>query len=139
MKKYSSDEEISEIVRRFENCEFGRDEWRHADHLVVGLYYVLQDENTAYDKMRDGIFKLLTSFGVDLSKDMPYHETLTIFWIRHIDDFAKSKNGLSTAEIANEMIEKFDKDYPLKFYSRKLLFSDEARKYYVKGDVESLS
>jgi hypothetical protein len=139
MKKYKSDEEVLNIVRRFENCEFGREEWRHADHLIVGLYYVLDNNaEIAIIKMRDGIFKLLNSFGVDLSKEMPYHETLTFFWIRQIDDFAKSKDGFSIAEIANEMIERFDKDHPLRYYSRELLFSDEARKNFVKGDVDPL-
>lgn len=137
MKKFSSDEEILNIVRRFENCEFGRDEWRHADHLVVGLYYVLHDEKTAYAKMRAGIFNLLESFGVDFSKEMPYHETLTIFWMRQINDFAESRRGLLNFETANEMIEKFDKNYPLRFYSRELLFSDEARKIFVKPDLAS--
>lgn len=136
MKKYKSDEEVLNVVRRFENCEFGREEWRHDDHLIVGLYYVLHnDSETALNKMRDGIFKLLKSFGVDLSKEMPYHETLTVFWIRQIDDFAKSKDGFSIAEIANEMIEKFDKDHPLKFYSRELLFSDKAREKFVPADL----
>lgn len=136
MKKYKSDEEVLNVIRRFENCEFGREEWRHADHLIVGLFYVLHnDSETALNKMRDGIFKLLKSFGVDLSKEMPYHETLTVFWIRQIDDFAKSKDGFSIAEIANEIIVKFDKDHPLKFYSRELLFSHKAREEFVPADL----
>ena len=66
---------------------------------------------------------------------MPYHETLTVFWLQAVADFAESKNGASLPEICNELIEKFDKDYPLKFYSRELLFSDEARQNFIKGDL----
>lgn len=33
------------------------------------------------------------------------------------------------------MIEKFAKDYQMKFYSRELLFSDEARKDFVEADI----
>jgi hypothetical protein len=33
------------------------------------------------------------------------------------------------------MIEIFDKDYPLRFYSREFLFSDEARARFLPGDL----
>ena len=86
--------------------------------------------------MRRGIFNLLKAFEVDLSKEMPYHETLTRFWMRSVLDFRNSKNGASIVEIRSEITEKFDKDYPLKFYSRELLFSDEARKNFVEADLQ---
>lgn len=137
MKKYASDEEVLDIVRRFENCEYAREEWRHADHLIVGLCYVLQNEETAYEKMRGGIFQLLKSFGVDFSSEMPYHETLTVFWLRQIGDFTKSRSRLPLVEIANELIEKLDKNHPLRFYSREVLFSETARREFVEPDQQN--
>ncbi len=68
---------------------------------------------------------------------MPYHETLTVFWMRTVDDFRKTKNGRSTVEICNELIEKFDKDYPPLFYSCEILFGDATRKHFIEGDVET--
>ena len=89
--------------------------------------------------MRSGIFKLLTEgFGLDLSKEMPYHETLTVFWMKTIAAFNISKNGTSFLDKANELVAKYDKDYPLKFYTREFLFSDEARARYLEGDIEGL-
>ncbi|MDQ3042489.1 MAG: hypothetical protein M3R11_08965 [Acidobacteriota bacterium] len=86
--------------------------------------------------MRDGIFNLLNTFEVDLSKEMPYHETLTIFWLRTIFDLIKSRNGNSSVKTANEILGLCgDKDLPLKFYSRELLFSEQARKNFVEGDL----
>ena len=35
----------------------------------------------------------------------------------------------------NELIATYDKDYPLRFYSREFLFSDEARIRFVEGDI----
>ena len=35
-----------------------------------------------------------------------------------------------------EMTRLFDKDYPMKFYSRDLLFSEEARAKFVEGDLK---
>src|SRR5687768_15687772 len=88
--------------------------------------------------MRDGIFNLLTEgVKLHLSKEMPYHPTLTVFWMRTVADFASSTNGMPLHEKANRLIETFDKDYPLRFYSREFLFSDEARAKYVEPNLSS--
>ncbi len=134
--RYKSINDLTEIVKKFENCTFSREEWRHAHHLVVGNHYLSENDfDTALIKMRSGIFKLLRSFAVDLTVEMPYHETLTVFWLKTIDDFRKSKSSASNLEICNEIIENFDKGYPLKFYSHEFLFSDEARIRFVEGDL----
>ncbi len=134
--KYKTENEILTLVRGFENGTISRADWRHAEHLTVALYYLSHhDFDSALIKMRDGIFNLLKAFEVDLGGEMPYHETLTIFWMRTVADFANSKNGTSIVGICNELVEKFDKDYPLRFYSHAFLFSDEARKNFVESDL----
>lgn len=134
--KYEHENEIFDLVRSFEEAAVVRDVWKHAEHLTVALYYLTHhDLETATAKMRTGIFNLLRAFSVDLKKEMPYHETLTIFWMRTIADFNASKNGASLLEKTNEVVEKFDKDYPLRFYSREYLFSDVARAEFVEGDL----
>jgi len=137
MCKYKSEKEIVDLVRKFESATIARDEWRHAEHLTVALYYLAShDVDTATAKMRDGIFNLLEkAFAVDLTKEMPYHETLTIFWMRTLDAYSKNSNGSSLTEMANDVVEKYDKDYPLKFYSREFLFSDAARAHFLEGDL----
>jgi len=138
--KYRDKERVLALVRTFEDATVSRDDWKHAEHLVVALHYLTEhDIETATEKMRKGIFKLLTEgFGVDLSKDMPYHETLTMFWVRTVADFNSSKNGTSLPDKARELVEKFDKDYPLRFYSRDYLFSDAARAAFVEPDLKSI-
>ncbi len=136
--RYKDENEILEVVRSFEEATISRDAWKHAEHLTVALHYLsLHDMETATANMRTGIFKLLAAFEVDLSKEMPYHETLTMFWMRTVADFNASTNGASLLERANELVAKYDKDYPLKFYSREFLFSDEARAAFVEGNIES--
>jgi len=134
--RYRTENEIAEVVRTFEDATISRDKWKHAEHLTVALHYLcLHDIDTATEKMRTGIFKLLKAFEVDLTKEMPYHETLTVFWMRTVADFNASKNGTSLLDKANELVAEFDKDYPLKFYTREFLFSDEARAGCVEGDL----
>lgn len=136
--KYETEEEVLDLVRSFEDATIPHDDWKHAEHLVVALYYLtLHDLDDAYQKMRSGILNLLTNgFKVDLTKEMPYHETITLFWMHTVNDFNASKNGASLLEKANEVAYKWDKDYPLNSYSRELLFSDEARAAFVEPDLK---
>jgi hypothetical protein len=134
--RYKNENEISDVIESFENCTISRDAWKHAEHLTVAMHYAVNHDYTiAYEKMKSGIFRLLNAFGVDLNVEMPYHETLTIFWLQTVFDFVKANPNKNLLESTNEIIDKFDKDYPLKFYSRELLFSVEARTEFVEADV----
>jgi hypothetical protein len=136
--RYNDESEIAEIVRTFEDGTITRDTWKHAEHLTVALHYVSHhDIDTATETMRSGLFRLLGAFGVDLTKEMPYHETMTVFWMRTVADFNASKNGASRLDKTNELVATYDKDYPLRFYSRDYLFSDEARARFVDGDLDN--
>jgi hypothetical protein len=138
--KYASEKEIYELLAAFEDASIARGVWKHAEHLLVALCYIegygLEE---ATNVMRKGLFNLLTEgFKVDLTKEMPYHETLTVFWIRAVAEYNARKNGATLLEKANELVELYDKDYPLRFYTRELLFSDEARSKFVEGDIEKI-
>jgi len=137
-RKYETEKDVVELVREFEAATIPRDEWRHAEHLVVALYYVSHnDVETAIAKMRSGILNLLSQgFKVDLTKEMPYHETITAFWVLTVATFHAASNGNPIDRKIGEMTKSFDKDYPLKFYSRELLFSDRARAEFVTGDLD---
>lgn len=138
--KYKTENEILEVVEKFENGTISRDDWGHPEHLIVAFHYASNNEfDSALNKMRDGIFNLLNAFEVDLNKEMPYHETMTVFWMRTVYDFAISKIGSSVIESVDEMITKFDKDYPLRFYSQEVLFSDEARKTFITSNSFNLT
>jgi hypothetical protein len=136
-RKFNDETEIRRLVEAFENGTIPRNEWDHAGHLTVGLFYCLhEDLETATERMSRNLLNHLRSVGVDLTKEMPFHVTLTVFWMQTIDDFRKTKNGASLVEMANELVENFDKDYPLRFYSREYLFSDEARSKFVPPDIQ---
>lgn len=139
LRKYKNEEEIYGLLTSFETGTIGRDDWKHAEHLVVALCYLRSDTlDGATSKMRAGIFNLLRAFGVDLEKEMPYHETITIFWMRTAYAYMLMNKDLSFVEKANGLCELYDKDHPLKFYSRELLFSDRARAEFVEPDLTAM-
>ena len=138
VRSYENEEDILDLVRSFEEATISRDDWKHAEHLIVALYYVSHfDVETATNKMRKGILNLLANgFNVDLTKEMPYHETITVFWIRTVAAFNASSNGKRISDKINEMVALFDKDYLLRFYRRDFLFSDKARAEFVEPDLQ---
>ena len=135
--RYKCEDHILNLVDAFESATIPRERWKHAEHLTVALYYLRShDLDAATAKMRAGVFHLVeVGFKVDLKAEMPYHETLTVFWMRTVANFAESRKGFSLTEIAIELIETFGKDYPLRFYSSDRLFSDKARAGFVEGDL----
>lgn len=136
--KYEKEDDVLDLVRAFESATIARDEWKHREHLVVALYYVSHyDVETAIEKMRNGILNLLANgFKVDLTKEMPYHETITVFWIKTVAAFHAASNGKPIGDKIGEMLERFDKDYLLRFYSREFLFSNAARARFVEPDIQ---
>lgn len=137
---YQNDEEIIRLVKEFEAGTISRKEWTHRAHLTVALWYARDhDLDSAVEKMRVGIFNLLKSFGVDLTKEMPYHETLTVFWMRTVFDYLEnSKERDLLRHLANSLIETCgDSGLPLKFYSREVLFSAEARAKYIEPNFKN--
>jgi hypothetical protein len=138
LRKYKTEKEIYALLSSFEEATISREEWKHAEHLVVALCYLERNDlDAATAKMRGGILHLLEKgYGLDLAKEMPYHETITVFWMRTAYAFSLMHRELSLVEKVNRICELFDKDYPLKFYSRELLFSDRARAEYVGPDLQ---
>jgi hypothetical protein len=137
LRSYENVNDIRKLVAAFENATIGRDEWKHAEHMVVALWYLEEhDLATATNMMRAGILNLLENgFGIDLAKEMPYHETVTVFWMRTVYGYRLLHPDETLIEKANGLIESFDKDHPFAFYSRDRLMSDEARAAYIEPDI----
>ena len=135
--RYKNETEINEISSLFEAAKLPHENWRHAEHLTMAMHYALHNDfDEALNKLRIGILKLNEFHGVITTNERGYHETLTVVWTRAVFDFVKANPNINLVKLANEIIEKFDKDYPLRFYSREVLFSVEARYGFVEGDLK---
>ncbi len=139
VEQYRSDAEVTEVVRRFESCEFQPDEFKHRRHLTVALCYLLRfSDEEALEQMRRGILRFLAHHGLDPSG--VYHETLTVFWIKCVRSFvARAGAGRTLAALANELTESCgDARLVFDFYSKELIESDEARRGWVGPDLKPL-
>ncbi|SFF01867.1 hypothetical protein SAMN05518672_11472 [Chitinophaga sp. CF118] len=131
-------EKASWLVQEFENCTFPKEEWTHVSHFIMAFWYCVKFPlPQAIQKIRSGIMKYNVSIGGKNTDISGYHETITLFYTTEV------ANYLVTADLTtltDETIMVFlqqpflVKDYILKFYSRELLMSKEARQNWVSPD-----
>ena len=82
MSPCQSDTEIENVVRAFETCATGPDEFKHREHLVVAVWSVeTLGREAALDRMRSGLLRFLEHHEVDKKI---YSEAITVFYIDKI-------------------------------------------------------
>jgi hypothetical protein len=129
------------LAARFFDRTLPKSEWTHAAHLRVGVAVVLVDgPEIALSRLRAAISGYNTSVGCENSDSSGYHETITRFYVATIARFLESVDRTrSLDDLADEVVERFgDRELPLRYWSRDLLFSVEARRGWVEPDLRSL-
>ena len=131
---FKTDNEIRSLVESFEACTIHPAEFRHYQHLTVALWYVwCLPYEAAAEKTTSGIRHLAASYG-----KTGYHETITLFWLRMVSDFAAERSD-SLTKTANRLIEKYNnKDLIQEYYSSELLASEKAKAEWVEPDLKHL-
>ena len=121
---FKDDEEIIDLVRRFESCEINPADFRHYQHLTVAVWYIKEfPYDIASDKLRTGIQKLAAAYS-----KTGYHETITLFWLMLVREFAATADsGESLSELANRLVSTYEKSFIAEYYSEELLASPEAK------------
>lgn len=105
--RYQSEGEIESVVRGFETCETGPDNFKHKDHLVVAVWYVHNfGREAALERMRAGIIRFLNHHKVNPQK---YSEEVTRFWIERVDQrLNELASEMSLVEKCNLIVESAD-------------------------------
>jgi hypothetical protein len=107
MSYYQSQTEIENIVRAFEACETGADDFKHAEHLVVAVWYVENlGREAALDQMRSSLMRFLNHHGVDKKV---YSEAVTAFWIERVaNKLSELGPEVSLVKKCNAIVESSD-------------------------------
>ena len=133
---------IIDFIEAFENQTLPISEWNHEAHLVVAIYYTNRYTfSEALERVRKGIIAYNETVGTPNSDTSGYHETLTRFWLWVANDFIKKLRSNDLALLCNTFIqsEVSDKHFPLKFYSREVLLSSEARWQWIAPNLITLT
>ena len=125
-----------ELTRALERGEIANETFRHGLHLHVAWVYLSESASVdqASAKMRDTLRRVTASAG----KPEKYHETITLFWVHLLALAREAASGESLEKLVETNPRLLEKNFPLAYYSRERLFSDEARHSWLEPDLKPL-
>ena len=126
----------AELTRALERGEVANENFHHSSHLHVAWTYVSESSSVeeAAAKMRDTLRKFAASAG----KPKKYHETITLFWVHLLAVIRASRPENNLEQIVHANPRLLEKNFPLAYYSRERLFSDQARTSWLNPDLKPL-
>lgn len=136
---FSSLDEITSLVQRFEDLTLTRPEWTHSAHLLIAFWYLTHHPGQEAARLiRARIKRLNAAHGVKTTRTRGYHETITLFWIWAVSKYLLlAGDGRPLVETANGLLEHYsDKRLPFAYYSAERLMSWEARTGWVEPDLK---
>ncbi|HEU5047483.1 MAG TPA: hypothetical protein VFT64_06535 [Rickettsiales bacterium] len=127
------------FLAAFEGCKISKAEWTHEAHVRMAWLYLKAygDWTSALPIVRNGIKRLNQSHG----NMNGYHETITIVYLQLVAErLEDSETVLSWPEFMRKYPELLDYNSPafLRYYSRELIFSQQARQQFVAPDLTPL-
>jgi hypothetical protein len=134
--RYRTDEEIEDVVRRFETCSYAPEEFVHVRHLTVAAWcFATMESEAAREKMRAGLRRFIAHHGKN-----GYHVTITEFWLERVGKFVaelrEREEGL--VPLVNSIVERCsDKNLIYEFYTRERIASAEAKAARIEPDIKS--
>ena len=139
---FSSDAEIAHIGEGLVARTLPRAEWTHEAHLAATTYLLLKRPDLDLDRaLPDIIRRYNESVGGVNSDTEGYHETITRMFLQGVRLFlAEADTAAPLHDLVNALLRSPTgrRDWPLRFYSKELLFSVEARRTLVEPDIASL-
>lgn len=112
--------------------------WTHGAHLCAGTA-ILKDLGLeqAIEAIPDIIRRYNLSVGVKNTDTDGYHHTITLFYLKQIHELIAQWEDIDLGALATKVLSSAiaETTYPFKFYSKDLLFSVNARKNWVEGDL----
>ena len=133
---YRDPAEIEAVVCKFERFEYRKEEFTHARHLAVAAWYLTHlSPEQSLERMRAGLIRFTRHHGVT-----GYHETITRFWLRLVEDFLKKlPQKTSFADRVNELLQRFPtKELLFDYYTRERVMSEAARNAWLEPDLQAV-
>lgn len=133
---YQDNAEIADVVRKFEACEYPKENFTHPLHLTVAAWYVFHHPSEeALDAMRAALQRFAGHHGVTA-----YNETITRFWIALVEQVRnQGAEDQALTALANEVVKRFaSKEILFDYYSRERVMSPEAKAAWIEPDLRPL-
>ena len=139
---FADDAAIRRLGEGLLACTLARPEWTHEAHIASCCWLLVERPDILPERdLPDIIRRFNESVGGVNSDSEGYHETITQTFIRGVRGFlTRTEENLPLTEKVNALLRAPEghRDWPLRFYSRELLFSKMARLGFVQPDLEPL-
>ncbi|MGH6651960.1 MAG: hypothetical protein ACREB7_12615 [Sphingopyxis sp.] len=138
---FAGDDEIRALGEGLLACVLPREAWTHEAHLGACLWLLSERPDIDVDAEIAGIIRRFNeSVGGVNDDSQGYHDSITRAYVAGVRLFLSetSETGLAARVNALLLSPMGRRDWPLRFYSRDLLFSVAARRGFVEPDIRAL-
>jgi len=139
VRHFLSDDAVAHLGEGLLARTLPREEWTHEAHLAATTYLVLNHPEIDLDtELRGIISRFNESVGGVNSDSEGYHDTITHAYLRGIRLFLTEADATRPIhDLVNELLMSpmGRRDWPLRFWSKELLMSVEARRGWVEPDL----
>lgn len=138
---FERDEDIRAIGAGLLACTLPREAWTHEAHLAACLWLLTERPDIDVDaEIATIIRRFNESVGGVNDDHNGYHDSITRAYVAGVRRFLSDTAETGLAARANALLlsEVGRRDWPLRFYSRELLFSVPARRGFVEPDLAPL-
>jgi hypothetical protein len=138
---FERDSEIRALGEGLLACALPREAWTHEAHLGACLWLLAERPDIDVDaEIGDLIRRFNESVGGVNDDTQGYHDSITRAYVAGVRLFLSESEETGLAERVNAMLlsDVGRRDWPLRFYSRELLFSVPARRGFVEPDLAPL-
>jgi hypothetical protein len=122
-------------------CTLPREAWTHEAHLGACLWLLSERPDIDVDAEIAGIIRRYNESVGGVNDDTQgYHDSITRAYVAGVRRFLSETSETSLVGRVNAMLlsDVGHRDWPLRFYSRDLLFSVTARRGFVEPDLAPL-
>lgn len=133
-----SDDDVRRIFEGVIGRTLPRPEWTHPAHLVFATALLAERGLTAAEAAAPTFIRTYNESVGGVNDDTQgYHHTITLFFLRHIErflaQFPEAAPGTRATRLLSSDLAR--PDYPLRYYTKSLLFSVEARRNWIEPDL----
>jgi len=122
-------------------CALPREAWTHEAHLAACLWLLTERPDIDVDAEIAGLIRRFNeSVGGVNDDSQGYHDSITRAFVAGVRLFLSETAETGLAARVNALLrsDMGRRDWPLRFYSRELLFSVAARRGYIEPDLAPL-
>ena len=142
VRHFLSNEAVARVGEGLLACSLPREEWTHEAHLAATSWLILTHPEIDLDAELTGLIRRYNESVGGVNDDTQgYHDTITRAYLRGVRLFLEEADRTRPIhELVNELLMSpmGRRDWPLRFWSKELLMSVEARREFVPPDLAAM-